>query len=193
MGAEKFRTQLRVFKVDLSATECSRIINVYRSKYQRIANLWKEAQNAIKAIAQGSTTAIGTQPQALSVVEGGFLLPSGLLISYPDLQVDSENQYTYASRRGRIKIYGGKAVENFTQAIARCAIGEQMLRIAAKYKVALTVHDSVVVVVPKDQQEEALKSVQTLMRWRPDWCKTLPLNCEIEYGESYGTTSKYTG
>lgn len=193
MGAEKFRTQLRVFKVDLPATECSRIINVYRSKYQRIANLWKEAQNAIKAIAQGSTTAIGTQPQALSVVEGGFLLPSGLLISYPDLQVDSDNQYTYTSRRGRIKIYGGKAVENFTQAIARCAIGEQMLRIAAKYKVALTVHDSVVVVVPKDQQEEALKLVQTLMRWRPDWCKTLPLNCEIEYGESYGTTSKYTG
>ena len=193
MGAEKFRTQLRVFKVDLSATECSRIINVYRSKYQRIANLWKEAQNAIKAIAQESTTAIGTQPQALSVVEGGFLLPSGLLISYPDLQVDSDNQYTYTSRRGRIKIYGGKAVENFTQAIARCAIGEQMLRIAAKYKVALTVHDSVVVVVPKDQQEEALKSVQTLMRWRPDWCKTLPLNCEIEYGESYGTTSKYIG
>lgn len=193
MGAEKFRAQLRVFKVDLPATECSRIISVYRSKYQRIANLWKEAQNAIKAIAQGSTVAIGTQPQALSVVEGGFLLPSGLLISYPDLQVDSDNQYTYASRRGRIKIYGGKAVENFTQAIARCAIGEQMLRIAAKYKVALTVHDSVVVVVLKDKQEEALKLVQTLMRWRPDWCKTLPLNCEIEYGESYGTTSKYIG
>lgn len=193
MGAEKFRSQLRVFKVDLSATECSRIINVYRSKYQRIANLWKEAQNAIKAIAQGSTTTIGTQPQALSVVEGGFLLPSGLLISYPDLQVDSDNQYTYASRKGRIKIYGGKAVENFTQAIARCAIGEQMLRVATKYKVALTVHDSIVVVVPKDQQEEALKLVQTLMRWRPDWCKTLPLNCEIKYGESYGTTSKYTG
>jgi len=193
MGAEKFRSQLRVFKVDLPAIECGRIISVYRSKYQRIANLWKEAQNAIKAIAQGSTTTIGTQPQALSVVEGGFLLPSGLLISYPDLQVDSDNQYTYSSRRDRIKIYGGKAVENFTQAIARCAIGEQMLRVATKYKVALTVHDSVVVVVPKDQQEEALKLVQTLMRWRPDWCKTLPLNCEIEYGESYGITSKYTG
>ena len=193
MGAEKFRSQLRVFKVDLPAIECGRIISVYRSKYQRIANLWKEAQNAIKAIAQGSTTTIGTQPQALSVVEGGFLLPSGLLISYPDLQVDSDNQYTYSSRRDRIKIYGGKAVENFTQAIARCAIGEQMLRVATKYKVALTVHDSIVVVVPKDQQEEALKLVQTLMRWRPDWCKTLPLNWEIEYGESYGITSKYTG
>jgi len=193
MGAEKFRAQLRVFKVDLPAAECSRIISVYRSKYQKISNLWKEAQEAIKAIAQGLAAPIGTQTQALSVVKGGFLLPSGLLISYPDLQVDSENQYTYASRRGRIKIYGGKAVENFTQGIARCAIGEQMLRVATKYKVALTVHDSIVVVVPQNQQEEALKYVQTTMRWRPEWCKTLPLNCEVEYGDSYGNTRKYTG
>ena len=193
MGAEKFKAQLKVFKVDLPLTECQRIISVYREKYSKIAALWKEAQNAIKAIAQGATTAVGTQPQALSVVEGGFLLPSGLLISYPDLQVDSDNQYTYASRRGRIKIYGGKAVENFTQGIARCAIGEQMLQVSHKYKVALTVHDSIVLVVKKEEQEEALKYVQTTMRWRPKWCTTLPLNCEVEYGDSYGNTSKYTG
>jgi DNA polymerase I-like protein with 3'-5' exonuclease and polymerase domains len=193
MGAEKFKTQLKVFKVDLPLTECQRIISVYREKYSKIAALWKEAQNAIKAIAQGATTVVGTQPQALSVVEGGFLLPSGLLISYPDLQVDGDNQYTYASRRGRIKIYGGKAVENFTQGIARCAIGEQMLRVSHKYKVALTVHDSIVLVVKKEEQEEALKYVQTTMRWRPKWCITLPLNCEVEYGDSYGNTSKYAG
>jgi DNA polymerase len=193
MGAEKFKAQLKVFKVDLPLTECQRIISVYRDKYSKIAALWKEAQNAIKAIAQGATTAVGTQPQALSVVKGGFLLPSGLLISYPDLQVDSDNQYTYASRRGRIKIYGGKAVENFTQGIARCAIGEQMLQVSHKYKVALTVHDSIVLVVKKEEQEEALKYVQTTMRWRPKWCTTLPLNCEVEYGDSYGNTSKYTG
>jgi tRNA U55 pseudouridine synthase TruB len=32
-------------------------------------------------------------------------------------------------------------VENVCQALARCVIGEQMLKISEKYKVALTVHD----------------------------------------------------
>jgi len=30
--------------------------------------------------------------------------------------------------------------------------------------------------------------VEECMRWRPDWCKDLPLNCEVGYGESYGET-----
>jgi DNA polymerase I-like protein with 3'-5' exonuclease and polymerase domains len=82
-------------------------------------------------------------------------------------------------------------VENFTQGVARCAVGEQMLRISKRYKVALTVHDSVVCIAPKSEQAEALKYVQDCMRWKPEWCSTLPLNCEVEYGDSYGNLSKF--
>jgi hypothetical protein len=31
------------------------------------------------------------------------------------------------------------------------------------------------------------------MRWRPEWAQTLPLNCEVKYGDSYGTTTKFKG
>lgn len=185
MGAAKFKTQLKVFGVDVSEEECARIISVYRERYASIPELWRQANKALDALVCNQTTPVGTQPQALSVAEGGIHLPSGLKIIYNDLQIDSENQYTYKTRMGRTKIYGGKVTENFTQAIARCVVGEQMLKIARKYKVALTVHDSVVCVAPEEDIDGAVEYVTQCMKWRPDWAKTLPLNCEVGYGKNY--------
>lgn len=191
MGAQKFQLQLNVFGVSLEIAECQRIISVYRETYPYIPQLWKDAGRALDAIIRSQSVSLGVQPQVIQVVPGGIQLPSGLCITYRDLQIDSDNQYSYATRRGRTKIYGGKVVENFTQGVARCAVGEQMLRISKRYQVALTVHDSVVCVAPKAEQDEALKYVQDCMRWRPDWCSTLPLNCEVEYGDSYGNLTKF--
>jgi len=185
MGHTKFGIQLKTFGVEIADEEASRIIAIYRQTYPHIPKLWKEANNSLDALRQGKTTAVGHQPQALSVTASGFLLPSGLYLNYKDLQED-EDGYTYASRRGRIKIYGGKVVENICQALARCVIGEQMLKIAQRYKVALTVHDAVMAVVKEEEQDEALAYIQECMTWRPSWAQTLPLACEIGVGKSYG-------
>ena len=185
MGHNKFGIQLKTFGVEIADEEAARIINVYRQTYPHIPRLWKEANSAIDALRQGKTTTVGHQPQALSVTASGFLLPSGLHLNYKDLQ-EGEDGYTYASRRGRIKIYGGKVVENVCQALARCVIGEQMLKISRKYKVALTVHDAVMAVVKEEEKDEAVAYVQECMTWRPLWAQTLPLACEIGVGKSYG-------
>jgi DNA polymerase len=186
MGHTKFGIQLKTFGVEIADEEASRIISVYRQTYSHIPRLWKEANSALDALRQGKTTTVGHQPQALSVTKAGFLLPSGLYLNYRDLQKDSDDQYSYSSRRGRIKIYGGKVVENVCQALARCVIGEQMIKISKKYKVALTVHDAVMAVVKEEEQEEAVAYVEECMKWRPSWALTLPLACEIGVGKSYG-------
>ena len=185
MGAEKFKVQLKTFGVDIEIAEAKRIIDTYRNTYPHIVALWKEANKSLDALRSSQTTTVGVQPQALRITENGFVLPSGLFLNYPDLKKDDENQYSYHSRRGRIKIYGGKVVENLCQALARCVIGEEMLRISKRYKVALTVHDAVMVVVPKVEAEEAQKYVEECMRWRPEWAKTLPLDCEVGVGDNY--------
>jgi DNA polymerase len=185
MGHNKFGIQLKTFGVEIADEEAARIISVYRQTYPHIPRLWKEANSSLDALRQGKTTAFGHQPQALSVTSSGFLLPSGLYLNYTDLQEDDEG-YTYKSRRGRIKIYGGKVVENVCQALARCVIGEQMLKISKKYKVALTVHDAVMAVVKEEDKDEALAYIQECMTWRPNWAQTLPLACEIGIGKSYG-------
>jgi hypothetical protein len=102
-------------------------------------------------------------------------------------------QFKYLTKRGYVNIYGGKVVENVCQALARCVIAEQMLKIAAVYQVVLTVHDAVACIVPEDDWESACAYVQWCMRWRPSWASTLPLNCEVKYGKSYGSTTKYVG
>ena len=190
MGSTKFGIQLKTFGVEIDDAEAARIIQVYRDTYPYIPRLWKEANNSLDALRTKKTAQVGCQSQALALTEDGFLLPSGLYLNYPDLQKDEDEQYSYTSRRGRIKIYGGKVIENVCQALARCIIGEQMLRISKLYRVALTVHDAVMAVVPEEQAKEALLYINECMRWRPSWATTLPLACELGMGRSYGDCSK---
>jgi len=77
-------------------------------------------------------------------------------------------------------------VENVCQALARIIIGEQMLMIARRYKVVMTVHDSVVTCVPEAEADEARAFIEGCMRIRPKWAPGLPLNCESKMGKSYG-------
>jgi DNA polymerase len=189
MGSTKFSIQLKTFGVEIDDAEAARIINVYRETYEQIPNLWKEANRALTALSKRKTTQVGCQPQALSLTDSGFLLPSGLHLNYPDIKQDNDDQWSYASRRGRIKIYGGKVVENVCQALARCVIGEQMLRISKRYKVALTVHDAVMAVVKEEERDDAIRYVAECMSWRPKWAKTLPLACEIGAGNNYSDCS----
>lgn len=201
MGAAKFQVQLKNFGVELSEPECRRILTTYREGFPRIPMLWEAGHRCLDALAdiKLKTTPFGVQPQAVSVLPGiGFDLPSGLPLKYMDLQavgVDDRGraQYIYITRRGPVRIYGGKVVENVCQALARCVIGEQMLRIAKRYKVVLTVHDAVACIAPEDEWHEAASYVQECMRWRPLWAQTLPLNCEVKYGTSYGDAKKFEG
>lgn len=185
MGAEKFKIQLKNFGVDTPLEECQRIIAVYRQTYPKIPELWRQAGRCLDAMIQGAVAPVGVQPQALSMDARGFRLPNDFHIKYFDLRSEVEG-YTYKSRNGRTKVYGGKVVENLCQALARCVIAEQMVKINKKYKVVLTVHDAVACVATEDEAEEAKKYVEKCMRWTPEWAEGLPLNCEAGYAHSYG-------
>ena len=112
-----------------------------------------------------------------------------MYLCYEDLSYQQEErglQFSYKTRRGRTNIYGGKVIENVCQAIARCIIGEQMLKIAKKYRVVLTVHDSIVCSVPDTEVTDAQAYIEECMRWTPDWAEGLPIDCESGVGSSYG-------
>ena len=190
MGAEKFGMQLKTFGHEVSPNEAKRIINIYRDANWRISQLWREAHHAVKQLAQGVSGCFGASHKvSYCAKQSGIKLPSGLYIYYEDLSGYQNSQgveYTYKVRRGRKKLYGGKVVENVCQGIARCIIGEQMLRIAKKYPVVLTVHDSIACCVPDEQVDEAQRYVEDCMRWTPDWAEGLPINCESGKAKSYG-------
>ena len=186
LGHKKFQSSLVAAGVALDLDTCKQIIDIYRGANSAIVKLWKNAEHCIAALARGTVTPIGTQPQALSMNAEGFLLPNGYSLSYPDLRKNDDGEWTYKSRNGRVKIYGGKVVENFTQAVARCVVGEQLVMISERYRVVLTVHDAVGAIAPKDQAEQAQQYIERCMRTVPQWAAGLPLNCESGTGLSYG-------
>jgi DNA polymerase I-like protein with 3'-5' exonuclease and polymerase domains len=190
MGAPKFQLQLKSFGTDIELHEAQRIIKIYREANGMISKLWKDANNSIKYMYQGSVLQFGRQG-VLEVVDGGVRLPSGLVMRYDDLRGEQDEkgvEYTYKTRRGRTRIYGGKVIENVCQGIARCIIGEQMLKIAKRYRVVLTVHDSIACCVPYYEADYCKAYVEECMRWTPDWAKGLPVDCEAGIGVNYGDT-----
>lgn len=189
MGGPKFQAQLKTFGTDLSTDECARIISVYRSRYPKIPQLWRESQEALRCMVRGQTTKL-CRNDLLTVDDKGILLPNGLHIFYNGIReiadAEGKRQFVYDTRTGPNKIYGGKVVENFTQAVARCIIGEQMLKIAKRYKVVLTVHDAIGIIARREEADEARTYVESCMRWVPAWAEGLPVNCESGMGDSYG-------
>ena len=198
MGWRKFQIQLKNFGVSLDDNMCQHILKVYHQEFPYIPALWDEGHKTLDALASPKlvTTPFGKQAQAVSVLPGiGYDLPSGLPLKYMNLRsseidLHGRPQYVYDTRKGEVRIYGGKVVENLCQALARCVIAEQMLRIAKRYKPVLTVHDAVACVVSESERDEAIKYVNECMRWRPKWAETLPLACEIGVGKSYGDCGK---
>jgi len=187
MGAEKFKNMLALQKVKLEKHEAERIIQIYRERNFKIKQLWYEGQNALPAILKNKNAPLG-QHRVL-MVEGarGIRLPSGLHVKYNNLRPTADGGFEYEARKNEwVKIYGGKVIENVTQALARIVIGQQMLKIAEKYRVVLTVHDAIACIAPIGEQHLAKEYVESCMRWTPEWATGLPLNCESGVGANYG-------
>lgn len=194
MGAAKFQAQLKTFGVEVTLDEAKRIIDTYRTTYPQIVALWGAAGTALKAILQKQQTSLGRGGLLSVQGEDGIILPNGLRLKYPNLRLyeneEGKTEIVYDTKKGKAtipnRIYGGKVIENVCQALARIIIGEQMLMIAKKYRVVMTVHDAIAIIVPEAEAEVAKEYVELCMRLRPQWALELPLNCEAGYGTSYG-------
>ena len=195
MGAKKFKAALKNAGVEVELEEAQRIINTYRDTNNKIPELWRKAHEALDWIANNQTGSFGRG--GLLKVEGknGIRLPNGMYLKYPNLRKrqDPESgkyEYVYDTKKGKTvvpnRIYGGKVVENVCQALARIIIGEQMLMVAKKYRVVMTVHDAIACLIPEGEAETGKEYVELCMRLRPAWAPELPLNCEAGYGQSYG-------
>jgi DNA polymerase I-like protein with 3'-5' exonuclease and polymerase domains len=185
MGAEKFKNMLSLQKITMDKFEAERIIRIYRDKNFAIKQLWDQGQNALRFLLQGRHSSFGKH-DVVSVIHGGLLLPSGITMRYNNLRQDKDGFQYDAKKNEVVRIYGGKVVENVIQALARIVIGQQMLKIAEKYRVVLTVHDAVACIAPESEAVEAQQYVEMCMRTTPNWAVGLPLNCESGYGRSYG-------
>jgi DNA polymerase len=205
MGAIKFQRTLEIgqagVSVKLSLPEADRIVRLYRQKNHKIVSLWNRSGNALNDMVCGNS---GQLTANIGYTAEGIVLPNKLMIKYPALRRDTDG-YSYIgdARAFRkltvqrlsgqdvdgldwVRIYGGKVVENVTQAVARIVVSEQMARIGQRYKVVLQVHDEVVVICPEDEVAECRAFMEEVMSTPPTWAPDLPVACESGSGVSYG-------
>jgi DNA polymerase len=200
MGKDKFKTTLKIgqagVSVDVPIDEATRIVSLYRTKYDKIAALWGQGQEALKAMVNGYTYELGVGIK-LKCSPDGIELPNGMMMRYTNLRNDGQGGYLYDSRYGPNKIYGGKVIENVVQALARIVVFNQMAKIdqwcrkqdnpeaGRRYKVALTVHDEVVAVAPDNTAQTLYEFMMHTMSQAPNWAPTLPVACEGDVAKNY--------
>ena len=193
-GAAKLQSTLATsqpISVKIDLEEAKRIVGVYRDKNDRIIELWSEGDQMLEDMMCGGITKPRPfgQHGVVFYDDEGIILPNSLRIRYPNLrrvEKDGKSQIVYDSRKGEVSIWGGTVVENVIQALARIVVGHQMVAINETYRVALTVHDAAVIVVPEDEKESAEKLVTGLMSLPPAWAAGCPVTCEAKIGASYG-------
>lgn len=163
---------------------CEVLKKAWREAHPMTCALWKAAGESVRAaIANpGMTFDIGQHLKARR--DGAWLrirLPSGRYLCYINPAVDDDGQITYfgvnqyTRQWGRIKTYGGKLVENATQAFARDVLAYNMPGIeAAGYEIVLSVHDELLTETPDDPAFNA-DVLGQMMATAPAWARGIPL------------------
>lgn len=163
---------------------CDALKRLWRRAHPRIETIWYELEDAAR-------TALG-QPGRIVEVRGklkfravpGWLqvrLPSGRNLCYPSARVEADGSITYMGfdqytrQWKRIGTYGGKFLENFTQATSCDQLAGCMPSIeAAGYPIVLSVHDELIT-EPEDSPRFTSDHLADLMCADLGWNTGLPL------------------
>jgi hypothetical protein len=120
----------------------------------------------------------------------GIRTPKGFIL-YPDLrQIVKDDRQVWVCGEGRNLTYlnGGKVDENLVQHLARHVISDALLEMKKQTGKlpALSVHDELVYVVPEDEAQDTLDTLQGIMRTPPAWWPELVTWSEGSSADCYG-------
>ena len=211
-GAGALKT-MGALDMGIAEEELDPIKVAWREANPEIVKLWYAMERAAKQAVGNKTSVTlpiaGGRAQLVFAYESGFMtirLPSGRKLFYVKPRIETEDLYRELSNGGRyvvasagsltyegtdqktkqwtrLSTYGGKLVENVTQAIARDCLAESMLLLDDKgFDQCMTVHDEDVLEVPYSLGE--LSEVEEIMGRPIAWAPELLLRAdgfETEY------------
>lgn len=180
------RTAKKETTFNLSRTAfivCDGLKILWRRAHPNTVKFWYDCERA----ARNAISNPGEVYRASAIAfrrSGGWLrarLPSGRYLCYPSPEVDEDGRLSYMGtnqytrRWERLDTYGGKMVENLTQATARDVLAAGLLAAeAAGYNPVLHVHDEIICETPDDPSFSA-EGLAALMSRGTQWSVGLPL------------------
>jgi len=166
---------------DLALTKY--IVDKYRKQYKgTVVKYWYDVEDAARRAIQnpGVIYKVGRVAYTCGKQFLNCRLPSGRIMRYFQPKLSANGQISYMTpEEFRTSTYGGKLVENLTQAISRDIMAERMLalRQTEYYRdIVLTVHDEVISEV--DENIGSLDEFLGILSVVPDWCHGVPIKVE---------------
>lgn len=156
--------------LDITPQQAQKIVADFRASNRLITNLWATLERAF----------------SMSVGKDFSLpLPSGRKLYYRQVARTPKGLSALVQGK-RVNFFGGKLAENLTSAVARDVLGEILLNLdAAGYRVIAHIHDEVLVEVPLEKIDIAVKEVHRIMTTPPEWLVGLPLAAETTSSQFY--------
>jgi DNA polymerase len=163
---------------------CEILKRAWRDAHPNTTALWKAAGDSVRAAINnpGQTFDIGEHLKVRR--DGAWLrirLPSGRYLCYINPKVADDGQISYfgvnqyTRQWGPIKTYGGKLIENATQAFARDIMAYNMAEIEAeRYEIVLSVHDELLTET-YDSPSFSVAELSKMMATPPPWATGIPL------------------
>lgn len=199
MGHIKFKDTCANWGIEISSTLSRKTVYKYRDRYESVVRFWYAIEAAAKQAIEKPRRVIKCG-KIFFKVEKGYLfikLPSGRKLAYYDPQIKKVSSQhgtkaavtfmgidTYTRKWMRLSTYGGKLVENITQAVARDIMVDSMLGVEEKgYQNIFTVHDEIICEVDKDFG--SLEEFENLMAVAPKWALDCPISVEGWAGKRY--------
>lgn len=176
-------------RMGLTQQEEMKIVKKWRDANPNIVQLWSDIENAAKeCVITKATTHVGPLEFKMQGKTMTIQLPSGRLISYPDIR-PCTNRFGSSSLKyhgvnqttrkwGWIETYGGKLTENVIQATARDCLAETMTEMTdgLHLPIIFHVHDEVISEIDTDCQDEQMAAIKAAFAKTPSWAPGLPLN-----------------
>jgi DNA polymerase len=191
MGAAKFARTVRLQTGEtLTEEQARKAIDLYRTRYGGVPRLWEKLDGLVPGLQEGAITSLFV---GLPVVGGNqyIVLPSGLKLRYPNLrQVKEERRvewvYDVYNKRNleQRKLYGGKLLENISQALAGELCKETMLKMGDN--VTGLVHDEIHVVCRRGLEQMTAQKLKRIMSVSPNWLPKMKLDAEVGWGKNWG-------
>lgn len=189
MGWRKFKDRVKLKTgQDISEEEAKRGINLYREMYNKVPALWEYLDSVIPSIASGKSV---VWPLPGKIGHQFIELPSGLKMRYPNLRQEkgdrNKMEWVYdVWKKGHLekaKLYGGKLLENISQALAGELCKEAMLKFGNR--VTGLVHDEIHVLAKLGTELVTKMALQRAMTVAPRWFPELRLKAEVGVGPNW--------
>jgi len=186
MGPAKFYDSCKKMGYELPPGLGEAAIEAFRLRHPKVKQYWYDVEKAAKRAILNKGQMIELRNVAFlhaDVAGTPFLLirlPSGRKLAYPRPDISSNRITFYGHIQGvqwgRVETYGGKLVENITQAVAAdlMANGAQKAE-KAGYQIATLIHDQALAYFQEGQTVEEFVSLLTDL---PKWAAGLPLEAE---------------